>query len=234
MNTEMNEPNEPDNLATTESEVEAKTESQALWGGRFSQAPDEAMARFSTSLPIDARLWQYDIKGSLAHAQMLSRAGVISETDGAQIIEGLRTIGDDIISGALTFENAPDEDIHSFVERNLTARIGPVAGKLHTGRSRNDQIALDVRLYLKDALLNAQKAVRELQGALLRRAEEHQRGHFAGLHAFAARPAGFARASFAGLFLDAATRRRTPRRCCQTQRCFAARRRCHGRHNLSD
>src|SRR5688500_337983 len=114
--------------------TQGKAESNALWGGRFAQAPDEAMARFSTSLPVDARLWQYDIRGSIAHAQMLARTGVISEVDGVRIVEGLRTIGDDLIEGTLTFENAPDEDIHSFVERHLTARIGPVAGKLHTGR----------------------------------------------------------------------------------------------------
>src|SRR6478672_13351463 len=104
---------------------------KALWGGRFSNAPDEAMARFSTSLPVDGRLWQYDIRGSIAHAEMLARVGVISLEDGAQIIEGLRKIGDDLHTGLLNFENAPDEDIHSFVERHLTANIGPVAGKLH-------------------------------------------------------------------------------------------------------
>jgi argininosuccinate lyase len=156
-----------------ENNSENKAENNALWGGRFSQAPDEAMARFSTSLPIDARLWQYDIRGSIAHAQMLTRANVIAEADGARIIEGLRTIGDDLIEGILTFEDAPDEDIHSFIERHLTQRIGPVAGKLHTGRSRNDQIALDVRLYLKDALNQAQRAVRDLQEAILERAGEH-------------------------------------------------------------
>ncbi len=177
MNTEINLPTDAEvamQSASAERQNEPTNTTKALWGGRFTQAPDEAMAHFSTSLPIDARLWKYDIKGSMAHAQMLARAGVISAQDGAQIIEGLRTIGDDINSGALTFENAPDEDIHSFVERHLTARLGPVAGKLHTGRSRNDQIALDVRLYLKDALIAAQKAVRDLQGALLRRVTEHQ------------------------------------------------------------
>lgn len=157
-----------------ENTSENQAENKALWGGRFTQAPDEAMARFSTSLPVDARLWQYDIRGSIAHAQMLARAGVISEVDGVRIIEGLRTIGDDIVNNTLTFENAPDEDIHSFVERHLTERIGPVAGKLHTGRSRNDQIALDVRLYLKDALSQAQNAVRDLQESILKRAREHQ------------------------------------------------------------
>src|SRR5215216_4806417 len=123
---------------------------KALWGGRFSKGPDEAMSRFSTSLPVDGRLWQYDIRGSIAPAEMLSRVGVISLEDGALLIEGLRSIGDDLLAGRLTLENAPDEDIHSFVERVLTERMGDVAGKLHTARSRNDQIALDVRLYLKD------------------------------------------------------------------------------------
>lgn len=130
------------------------------------------MARFSTSLPVDGRLWQYDIRGSIAHAQMLARVGVITQEDGTALIQGLRTIGDDIVSGTLTFADAPDEDIHSFVERNLTARIGAVAGKLHTARSRNDQIALDVRLYLKDALQTAISGVRDLQEAILKRAEE--------------------------------------------------------------
>jgi argininosuccinate lyase len=147
---------------------------KALWGGRFSQQPDEAMARFSTSLPVDSRLWQYDIRGSIAHAQMLTRIGILSAEDGAALIEGLRTIGDDIVEGKLTFDDAPDEDIHSFVERHLTERLGAVGGKLHTARSRNDQIALDVRLYLKDALQSTISGVRDLQNALLSRAAEHR------------------------------------------------------------
>lgn len=146
---------------------------KALWGGRFSNAPDEAMARFSTSLPVDARLWQYDIRGSIAHAEMLSRVGAISVEDGAQIVAGLRALGDDLHARTLTFDDAPDEDIHSFVERNLTLRIGPVAGKLHTARSRNDQIALDVRLYLKDALVEAKNGLRDVQNALIKRSDEH-------------------------------------------------------------
>ncbi len=131
------------------------------------------MARFSTSLPVDARLWQYDIRGSIAHAEMLSRVGAISVEDGAQIVAGLRALGDDLHARTLTFDDAPDEDIHSFVERNLTLRIGPVAGKLHTARSRNDQIALDVRLYLKDALVEAKNGLRDVQNALIKRSDEH-------------------------------------------------------------
>src|SRR5688500_18279398 len=146
--------------------------SKALWGGRFSESPDEAMLRFSTSLPIDSRLWRYDIQGSIAHVQMLARVGVVSAEEAAKIQAGLLTVEADIEAGRLTFYNAPDEDIHSFIERVLTELIGPVAGKLHTARSRNDQIALDVRLYLKDALKQAHKAIHELQGALIARAEE--------------------------------------------------------------
>lgn len=146
---------------------------QPLWGGRFSNGPDEAMLQFSTSLPVDSRLWRYDIRGSIAHVRMLARGGIIAPDEGAQIVAGLEAISNDLESGALDFSGAPDEDIHSFVERHLTARLGPVAGKLHTARSRNDQVALDVRLYLKDALLDAHQAVRGLQAALLARAEEN-------------------------------------------------------------
>ncbi|MBV9470188.1 MAG: argininosuccinate lyase [Abitibacteriaceae bacterium] len=147
--------------------------SKALWGGRFEKTPDEAMRRFSTSLPIDARLWRYDIDGSIAHVRMLGKTGIIPEPEAEQIRLGLEQIAADLESGWLKFDAAPDEDIHSFVERTLTERIGPVAGKLHTARSRNDQIALDVRLYLKDALEQTRDAIHALQGALLQRAEEH-------------------------------------------------------------
>jgi argininosuccinate lyase len=144
-----------------------------LWSGRFDSAPDEAMLRFSTSLPVDARLWRYDIQGSLAHVEMLGRQSIIAPDEAEAIQNGLQQIGADLESGWLKFDRAADEDIHSFVERTLRERIGPVAGKLHTARSRNDQIALDVRLYLKDALQSTLAEVRATQGVLLRRAEEH-------------------------------------------------------------
>ena len=129
------------------------------------------MLRFSTSLPVDARLWPYDIRGSIAHARMLGRQNIIAGEDAQQICDGLKALFIDLENGDLGFEGAPDEDIHSFVERQLRERIGPVAGKLHTARSRNDQIALDVRLYLKDALQTTHAAVRALQHILLTRAE---------------------------------------------------------------
>lgn len=131
------------------------------------------MLRFSTSLPVDARLWRYDIEGSLAHVEMLAKQNIIAREDAEQIQLGLRQIAADLESGWLKFDHAADEDIHSFIERTLRERIGPVAGKLHTARSRNDQIALDVRLYLKDALQSTLAEVRAAQRVLCARAEEH-------------------------------------------------------------
>ena len=145
--------------------------SKPLWSGRFESAPDAAMLRFSTSLPVDCRLWRYDIRGSQAHVQMLGAQNIIPPAEAAQIRAELGQLYDDIESGALGFEGAPDEDIHSFVERHLTQRLGAVAGKLHTARSRNDQIALDVRLYLKEALAATIAEVRALQGALVEQAQ---------------------------------------------------------------
>ena len=149
------------------------TSSKPLWSGRFEGAPDAAMLQFSTSLPFDSRLWRYDIRGSQAHVQMLGARDIIPPDEAARISEGLENLFADLESGALTFEAAPDEDIHSFIERHLTQRLGGVAGKLHTARSRNDQIALDVRLYLKDALSATIEAVRALQGAFVMQAQAH-------------------------------------------------------------
>jgi argininosuccinate lyase len=159
----------------SEADQEQSPEStpRTLWAGRFDSAPDGAMLRFSTSLPFDCRLWRYDIQGSLAHVEMLARQNIIARADANQIQNGLQQIAADLDSGWLKFDHAPDEDIHSFIERNLRERIGPVAGKLHTGRSRNDQIALDVRLYLKDALTETWQELRTAQEVLLRRTEEH-------------------------------------------------------------
>ena len=151
----------------------SKSESKPLWSGRFESAPDAAMLQFSTSLPFDSRLWRHDIRGSQAHVSMLGAQDIIPLAEAAQIRAELGALADDLESGALDFANAPDEDIHSFVERHLTQRLGPVAGKLHTARSRNDQIALDVRLYLKDALGATIAATRALQGALVAQSEKY-------------------------------------------------------------
>jgi len=144
-----------------------------LWSGRFDSAPDAAMLQFSSSLPVDCRLWRYDLRGSLAHVAMLGAQGIIPRQDAATIEAGLRELEARLERGELGFAGADDEDIHSFVERELTQSIGSVAGKLHTARSRNDQVALDVRLYLKDALRLTQDEIRAFQAVLCERAEEH-------------------------------------------------------------
>lgn len=115
-----------------------------LWGGRFTKETDQAVFAFNASLPFDRRLYRQDIEGSIAHADMLGRQGIITETEAGQIIEGLKGILADLENGSLDFDEGC-EDIHSFVETVLTERIGEAGKKLHTGRSRNDQVALDGR-----------------------------------------------------------------------------------------
>ncbi|MFW6264536.1 MAG: argininosuccinate lyase [Bacillota bacterium] len=122
-----------------------------LWGGRFSKETDQLVHQFNASINFDQRLYHYDILGSKVHAEMLAKQGIISDEEGQKIIDGLKEIETEIESGILEFDQA-SEDIHSFVEKNLIANIGAVGGKLHTGRSRNDQVALDIRLYLRDEI----------------------------------------------------------------------------------
>lgn len=133
-----------------------------LWGGRFRKEENQMMEDFNSSFPFDQRLYREDITGSIAHARMLGHQGIISEAESEQIRQGLEGILADIESGKL--ELAGDyEDIHTFVEANLTERIGDVGKKLHTGRSRNDQVALDMRLYARSA---AQKLEEKLEGLI--------------------------------------------------------------------
>jgi len=143
-----------------------------LWGGRFASEPDVAAQQLTRSFPFDKRLYRYDILGSIAHARMLGVCGIIEEHEAKCIIEGLQGILADIEEGNLTLEG-DDEDIHSFVERVLTERIGPVAGKLHTARSRNDQVVLDARMFVRDHLTEVYARLTELQATLLSRAKEH-------------------------------------------------------------
>jgi argininosuccinate lyase len=143
-----------------------------LWGGRFTGQMDAYMARFNASLPFDWRLWEADIAGSIAWAKAISGAGLLAEDERDQIIAGLQAVRADIASDPhAAFVGAPDEDIHSYVERRLTERIGPVAGKLHTGRSRNDQVATDVRLWLKTAAEELMTGLRALIDTAANRAE---------------------------------------------------------------
>ena len=118
-----------------------------LWTGRFAKETDHSLDVLNASLPFDRRLYRQDITGSIAHAKMLARQSIISEADGEAIVKGLQSILADIEAGTLVMEGA--EDIHSFVEQELTNRIGDARKRLHTARSRNDQAALDMRRYVK-------------------------------------------------------------------------------------
>ncbi|MFB5191632.1 argininosuccinate lyase [Alicyclobacillus fastidiosus] len=143
-----------------------------LWGGRFAEDTDALVLKYTASISFDERLWPYDIRGSIAHARMLADCGIISAAEGRQIIEGLESLAADIEAGEVTFA-LDDEDIHMNIERLLTERIGAVAGKLHTARSRNDQVALDMHMFVRDAVSSIADGVKELQAALIRQAENH-------------------------------------------------------------
>ncbi len=142
------------------------------WGGRFAGPTDPAAERFTASLGFDRRLWPYDLEGSRAWARALHGAGLLTKEELAQILGGLDEVGQELTAG--TFPFRPElEDIHMNIERRLQEKVGAVGGKLHTGRSRNDQIALDERLYLRDVIGRIDRGLREVQSALIRRAEEH-------------------------------------------------------------
>ena len=135
----------------------------SLWGGRFTGQIDPLMDRLNASLPFDWRLWDADITGSVAWARATCRAGLLTEAERDAIIAGLEAVQAEIARDpAAAFAGATDEDIHSYVERRLTEQIGAVAGKLHTGRSRNDQIATDVRLWLRDQAAALDAALADL------------------------------------------------------------------------
>lgn len=144
----------------------------ALWHGRFQEGPDAAAVEFETSIHVDERMALDDIRGSRAHAKMLSHAGIISQEEASQIIQGLDSIEKDLLSGALKIDYSA-EDIHSFVEATLTDRIGESGKKVHTGRSRNDQIALDERLYLCRFIPDLQNRLLTLVSSLTDIAEKH-------------------------------------------------------------
>ncbi|HSZ50564.1 MAG TPA: argininosuccinate lyase [Caulobacteraceae bacterium] len=144
--------------------------SHSLWGGRFAAKPADLMRRINASIDVDRRLAAEDIAGSLAHAAMLAQTGVIGAADAAAIQDGLTRIADEIQRGVFPFREEL-EDIHMNVEARLGELIGPAAGRLHTARSRNDQVALDFRLWTREACARAAAGLRELQRVLVRRAE---------------------------------------------------------------
>ncbi len=146
--------------------------SSKLWGGRFTQATDKFVEEFTASIEFDQRLYRYDIQGSKAHAEMLGRQGIITVDEAQQIIAGLDAILADIEAGKIEFSVAL-EDIHMNIEARLIERIGPVGGKLHTGRSRNDQVAVDIRLYLRDEIDTILDYLGKLEHSLVRQAQNN-------------------------------------------------------------
>lgn len=143
-----------------------------LWGGRFTKETDEMVYRFNASISFDQRLYKQDIEGSMAHVKMLAKQGILTEEERDQILDGLSGILADVESGRLPVSEKY-EDIHSFVEVNLTERIGEAGKKLHTGRSRNDQVALDMRLYTRDQVEETAKLLKDLLNVVLRIMEEN-------------------------------------------------------------
>ncbi|MBX6392211.1 MAG: argininosuccinate lyase, partial [Burkholderiales bacterium] len=142
------------------------------WSGRFSEAVDERVKRYTASVDFDKRLALHDIRGSLAHARMLAAQGILSEADLADIERGMAAIREEILAGK--FEWSLDaEDVHLNIERRLTALVGDAGKRLHTGRSRNDQVATDIRLWLRDAIDDIDRLIAALQRALVDLAEKH-------------------------------------------------------------
>ena len=163
-----------------------------LWGGRFQKETDSLVNDFNSSIQVDGRMYKEDIMGSLAHAAMLAKQGIISPEDGAAIAAGLREVLADIESGKaeLTEDN---EDIHMNVETLLTAKIGDAGKRLHTGRSRNDQVAVDLRLYLRHEMAAIRADILDLQRAILEQAKQYQQAVMPGYtHLQRAQPISFA------------------------------------------
>ncbi|MBP3300486.1 MAG: argininosuccinate lyase [Clostridia bacterium] len=144
-----------------------------MWAGRFTKPSDQLADDFNSSLPFDCRMFRQDIRGSMAHAAMLGAQGIISAADADTIIAGLEEILADLESGALDFDPSC-EDIHMFVEQELTQRIGDTGKRLHTARSRNDQVAVDLRMYLRDECDTISALIRELIAAVTEQAEAHK------------------------------------------------------------
>lgn len=143
-----------------------------LWEGRFSEKTAQIVEAFTASIDVDRRLYAYDIKGSIAHCKMLAHASIISDEDAAALIQGLEQIKKEIETGKFQFDDRL-EDIHTHVESRLGEVVGNVAQKLHTGRSRNDQVAVDVRLLLRDETLRIMRRLVELQSVIVNIAKDH-------------------------------------------------------------
>lgn len=145
---------------------------QKLWGGRFAKSTDKAVEEFTASVHFDSRLFEQDIRGSIAHAKMLGKCGIIPQADSEKIVKGLQELLSDYRQGLVTFDPSA-EDVHMNVEKLLSAKIGEPAGRLHTARSRNDQVATDIRLWMKDEIDAITRLMTEFQQVLVDTASEH-------------------------------------------------------------
>lgn len=143
---------------------------QKAWSGRFKEATDKLVEELNASISFDKRLYKFDILGSIAHAMVLVRAGILTEKEGKKITNGLKAVEKEIAEGKIEF-TAEMEDIHMAVEARLTEKIGPLGGKLHTGRSRNDQVAVDIRLFLKDQIFEILHLLHHFRQAIVDVAE---------------------------------------------------------------
>ena len=150
-----------------------------LWGGRFTKEPNKLVENFNESLSFDHRFYKQDIRGSIAHVKMLAKQNILTDNERDKIIEGLKSIEADIDAGKLKFDDG-SEDIHSFVEAHLIERIGDTGKKLHTGRSRNDQVALDMKLYVRDEIDELKDLLYELLSEVLNIMEENKSTYMPG------------------------------------------------------
>jgi argininosuccinate lyase len=163
-------------MATKKTKIVKKAKTAAKktkpWGGRFTEATNELVEQFTASIPYDWRLYPYDIAGSMVHAAMLGRQGIIQKREADRIIRGLEEIRKELVTGAFDF-SVELEDIHMNIENRLIEKIGPTGGKLHTARSRNDQVALDIRMYLRDEIAGIHELLTALQVVIVDLAERH-------------------------------------------------------------
>ncbi len=179
-----------------------------LWGGRFEESTNRLVERFTASVDFDRKLYAYDIQGSIAHCRTLQRAKVISQKECHTIIQGLNQVLKEIQTGQYHWK-AEDEDVHMSIERRLTEIVGPVGGKLHTGRSRNDQVTLDLRLYLRDVVQSLEQDLTSLQHSFLGLAKRNQQVMMPGYtHLQRAQPVLFAHHALAYLEMFARDKER--------------------------
>ena len=173
-----------------------------LWGGRFTKETDQLVYNFNASISFDRKFYKQDMQGSMAHVRMLAKQGILTKEEQDQILEGIGGILADVENGTLEI-TGEYEDIHSFVEANLIERIGEPGKKLHTGRSRNDQVALDFRLYVREQIGVIRDQLLDLEETLCRQAERYQAAVMPGYTPPAAGPAHLLCPAFAGLCPDA-------------------------------